>query len=551
MGVASSAEGPLSEKYFEPLAINDDGPNHEKLLAYRLKRPAIVLCNEKTGQALASFMWQAHKDYVSNPGTQEPCEESFAQTSIFERDLNSDGVQNFHGIVDRNQQFCEYLLTNLTGVFGRPVEHAPHLMFDIYESRTDFFPVRINKVDVIRPGQTFKVYADELRGSQLVRNDLNSVRRTLSVAEDDAEVLSGAKAKGEGIHYTVKVIPQAGHERTNELFGNGVKLVWRVQDVVLLSVPIASMPTPSRGKHPAGIMRSLSACDPLITSGSTVSALSPLPVPLPNLLVRDPPAFSESIVFAPTSLTESARDTSSYDSLITSIPTERRLDELSRMQGQIECCQRRTSEMLPNLSKTASSVTAVRRGSSNDETSILRSLATPVRHGGFAKVKSSSSGYTFLDHLRAPLLNISLSVAAANLMNSPSWSFVRSADDINSNLRLESDIQFQIQIEVAYQKWIVSVHPVKLRSFSFYNATEKVWFIIDLSTMTGTQAPGIEVLGRHFIDPRQVVPIELRRQNDIDRTHLSTLSIRPLAECILIAQAACVHYKILSGCNGR
>ena len=546
MGVASSAEVLLSEKYFEPLAINDVGSNHEELLAFRLKRPAIVLCNEKTGQALASFMWQAHNDYVAKPGTQEPCKESFAQTSIFERDLESDGVQNFHGIVDKNQQFCEYLLTNLTGVFGRPAEHAPHLMFDIYESRTDVFPVRINKVDVIKPGQTIKVYADELRGSQkiileaLVRNDLNSVRHTLSVEEDDAEVVSGAKAKAEGIHYTVKVIPQAGHERTNELFGNGVKLVWRVQDVVLLSVPIASMPTPSRGNHPAEIMRSLTAYDPLTTSGSTVTALSLQPVPLSNLLVPDPAASSESNVFAPTSLSKCARDTSSYDSPKTSIPTERRLEELSPMLKQIEleqmeCCQS----------------AAMRRGPSNDETSILRSLAAQVRHGGFANVKSVRSDLTFFDHLRAPLFNISLSVAAVDLMNSPSWSFVRSADDIDSNLRLESDIQFQIQIEVAYQKWIVSIYAVKLRSFSFYDATEKVWFIIDLSTMTGTQSPGIEVLDRHFIDPRQVVPIELRRQNDIDRTHLSTLPIRPLAECILIAQAACVHYKILSGCNGR
>ena len=193
----------LDGNYFEPLNIRSHVSGDKELLAFRLKRPAIVLCNEETGQALASFMWQAHNEYVERPDIQQPREESFAKTALIERARDADGDQIFHGIVDKNRQFCDFLLTNLTGVCGRPTEHAPHLNVALINSGAGAHD-QVNYVNVFAPGQTYKVYADMSRGSQkiildaIVRTEsdpvnLRPVQHALSVGKDDAEVASGVK----------------------------------------------------------------------------------------------------------------------------------------------------------------------------------------------------------------------------------------------------------------------------------------------------------------------------------------------------------------------
>ena len=719
----------LDENYFEPLNIPSDGSCDKELLAFRLKRPAIVLCNEETGQALASFMWQAHNEYVERPHIQQPREESFAKTALIERARGADGDQIFHGIVDKNRQFCDFLLTNLTGVCGRPTEHAPHLIIALKNSRAGAHD-QVNYVNVFAPGQTYKVYADMSRGSQkiildaIVRTEsdpvnLRPVQHALSVGKDDAEVASGVKADAEGIHYALRVLPELGHKRTAELFGKGVKLIWRVQDVVLLFVPrlptfipqrrmmdralsltglanfnrkevtssdqegsssltsemqcgmlerrgppthdapvdcsLKAMPcllepdhgSPSLKSQPvqnlsngfADVLSSVhelssrvipwgksttevASCSKMSTKfkkasrGSCdeessamelqlqacafVKKAAPAPQAAPS-----PPLWSASERMSLRGLANFNRKevTSSDQEGSSSLTSEMQCDMLARggpptaempakckrasrgscneespaMELQLQAgmfrskaaraapepvmLQRCASPAPPPPAESAckmmhasmatrndeSSVSAMLcRREPNYEASILNSQAGQMLSGGFAEVIGTASEQTFDLDLSAPVCIIGLSVAVEEQMNmAVSW-FLRSAGAVETSLRLQCGLQFEQKIEEAYQQWISSDSSVQFRLFRFHDPTGNNWHIIDLSSMTGTQAPAVEVLGRNFIDPQLVVFTELRRESALqkggDLALLFANSIRPLDDCVRSAQAALYQY---------
>ena len=187
----------------------------------------------------------------------------------------------------------------------------------------------------------------------------------------------------------------------------------------------------------------------------------------------------------------------------------------------------------------------------NNEASILNSQAAQMLSGGFAEVIGRASEQTFDLDLSAPVCIIGLSVAVEEQMNTAvSW-FLRSAGDVETSLRLQCGLQFEHKIEEAYQHWISSDSNVPFRLFRFHDPKGNNWHIIDLSSLTGTQAPAVEVLGRNFIDPQLVVFTQLRRESALqkegDLALLFANSIRPHNECFRAAQAALDQY--MTKCN--
>ena len=561
----------LNARYFEPLNIPSDGSCDKELLAFRLKRPAIVLCNEETGQALASFMWQAHNEYVERPDIQQPREESFAKTALIERARDADGDQIFHGIVDKNRQFCDFLLTNLTGVCGRPTEHAPHLNIALINSGPGAHD-QVNYVNVFAPGQTYKVYADMSRGSQkiildaIVRTEsdpvnLRPVQHALSVGKDDAEVASGVKADAEGIHYALRVLPELGHKRTAELFGKGVKLIWRVQDVVLLFVPRLPTFIPQRRMMDGALsLRGLANFNRKEVTSSDQEGSSSLTSEMQcDMLARGGPPTAEM----PAKCKRASRGSCNEESPAMELQLQAGMfrSKAARAAPEPVMLQRCASPAPPPPAESAckmmhasmatrndeSSVSAMLcRREPNYEASILNSQAGQMLSGGFAEVIGTASEQTFDLDLSAPVCIIGLSVAVEEQMNmAVSW-FLRSAGAVETSLRLQCGLQFEQKIEEAYQQWISSDSSVQFRLFRFHDPTGNNWHIIDLSSMTGTQAPAVEVLGRNFIDPQLVVFTELRRESALqkggDLALLFANSIRPLDDCVRAAQAALYQY---------
>ena len=561
----------LDVNYFEPLNIPTDGSCDKELFAFRLKRPAIVLCNEETGQALASFMWQAHNEYVERPDIQQPREESFAKTALIERARGADGDQIFHGIVDKNRQFCDFLLTNLTGVCGRPTEHAPHLNIALINSGAGAHD-QVNYVNVFAPGQTYKVYADMSRGSQkiildaIVRTEsdpvnLRPVQHALSVGKDDAEVASGVKADAEGIHYALRVLPELGHKRTAELFGKGVKLIWRVQDVVLLFVPRLPTFIPQRRMMDGALsLRGLANFNRKEVTSSDQEGSSSLTSEMQcDMLARGGPPTAEM----PAKCKRASRGSCNEESPAMELQLQAGMfrSKAARAAPEPVMLQRCASPAPPPPAESAckmmhasmatrndeSSVSAMLcRREPNYEASILNSQAGQMLSGGFAEVIGTASEQTFDLDLSAPVCIIGLSVAVEEQMNmAVSW-FLRSAGAVETSLRLQCGLQFEQKIEEAYQQWISSDSSVQFRLFRFHDPTGNNWHIIDLSSMTGTQAPAVEVLGRNFIDPQLVVFTELRRESALqkggDLALLFANSIRPLDDCVRSAQAALYQY---------
>ena len=561
----------LDVNYFEPLNIPTDGSCDKELFAFRLKRPAIVLCNEETGQALASFMWQAHNEYVERPDIQQPREESFAKTALIERARGADGDQIFHGIVDKNRQFCDFLLTNLTGVCGRPTEHAPHLNIALINSGAGAHD-QVNYVNVFAPGQTYKVYADMSRGSQkiildaIVRTEsdpvnLRPVQHALSVGKDDAEVASGVKADAEGIHYALRVLPELGHKRTAELFGKGVKLIWRVQDVVLLFVPRLPTFIPQRRMMDRALsLTGLANFNRKEVTSSDQEGSSSLTSEMQcDMLARGGPPTAEM----PAKCKRASRGSCNEESPAMELQLQAGMfrSKAARAAPEPVMLQRCASPAPPPPAESAckmmhasmatrndeSSVSAMLcRREPNYEASILNSQAGQMLSGGFAEVIGTASEQTFDLDLSAPVCIIGLSVAVEEQMNmAVSW-FLRSAGAVETSLRLQCGLQFEQKIEEAYQQWISSDSSVQFRLFRFHDPTGNNWHIIDLSSMTGTQAPAVEVLGRNFIDPQLVVFTELRRESALqkggDLALLFANSIRPLDDCVRSAQAALYQY---------
>ena len=561
----------LDVNYFEPLNIPTDGSCDKELFAFRLKRPAIVLCNEETGQALASFMWQAHNEYVERPHIQQPREESFAKTALIERARGADGDQIFHGIVDKNRQFCDFLLTNLTGVCGRPTEHAPHLNIALINSGAGAHD-QVNYVNVFAPGQTYKVYADMSRGSQkiildaIVRTEsdpvnLRPVQHALSVGKDDAEVASGVKADAEGIHYALRVLPELGHKRTAELFGKGVKLIWRVQDVVLLFVPRLPTFIPQRRMMDRALsLTGLANFNRKEVTSSDQEGSSSLTSEMQcDMLARGGPPTAEM----PAKCKRASRGSCNEESPAMELQLQAGMfrSKAARAAPEPVMLQRCASPAPPPPAESAckmmhasmatrndeSSVSAMLcRREPNYEASILNSQAGQMLSGGFAEVIGTASEQTFDLDLSAPVCIIGLSVAVEEQMNTAvSW-FLRSAGAVETSLRLQCGLQFEQKIEEAYQQWIISDSSEQFRLFRFHDPTGNNWHIIDLSSMTGTQAPAVEVLGRNFIDPQLVVFTELRRESALqkggDLALLFANSIRPLDDCVRSAQAALYQY---------
>jgi len=544
----------LNEEYFEALSLPSDN-SELQLYAFRLKRPGVVLCNLATGQALAVFMWQAHNDYVASPDTQQARPASLARTVLLPRAADAQDHQRVHGLVGANEQFCEYLLTNLSGVLGRPAAHAPQLNINLVN--TNHNHGQINKTNVLAPGQTIKVYADESRGSQkIVLKGLTravvdpatqqTVQRDLSVAEDEAEVAAGNKAAAEGVSFALSVLPEAGHARTAELFGPGVKLTWRVQDMVLLAVLRAPAPAPITpvyigfGAPSSSSSSSSSTTMPSFGHRFGASRLAPPfagfgtpspstttmfgtcggpgygPHPLGMALTMSTNRYNESATFG------AAPTYASFGSFGASTPSPPSAST-GGFGGFSAAAAATTggfgfsaapasapSFSFGSSSGPAAAVAAV--APSSEEASILGSQASQVVSGGFAQVQTSAVSETFDEELSSPLCIVSLSVAIAKQVDKPARWLLASAAAQDPKLRATGGAHFQQAIEQAYQQWIAGGKTAALRLFRHRDTVENLWLVIDLSSLTGTHAPSHEVQGHWLVDPSQVVPLEMRRE---------------------------------------
>jgi hypothetical protein len=568
---AYPASGPplLDTLYFEALPLEHSGPARldggMELHAFRLKLPANVLCDANTGRAVAVFMVQAHNDYVVKPDTTQPRPGSLAPTVLLPRPADASGRTRVHGLVGANEQFCEYLLTNVTGLRNRPAAHAPQLNINLVNVHNSG---QINKTNVVAPGQTIKVYADESRGSHkivlkgLTRTmvdpvTLQSVQHELSVTEDEAEVAAGTKKTTEGVAFALSVLPEAGHTRTEALFGKGVKLVWRVQDIVMVAVPRAPAPVHAFGDFGGSASGSssnsssnsnINARPSVGTCGGFGFGAHPLGTARTLALEGSSgfgfgaphPPFGSSFGGPPMSSYTTGgfgSSASSFGATAAAPATSAAItsfgfggapsasSSIRPVAAAAAAAAAATfsfapaasgfgglSDFLGGGSSFGAAPRAAPPTSSQVEQSILDSQAAEVVSGGFASVHTVAVAEKFDHELAAPVCIVSLSVAIAKQIDKPARWLIASAASADTKLRALGGSVFQNAIELAYEQWIGAGKTAPLRLFRYRDPTHNLWFMIDFASLTGTHAPSHEVQGHWLIDPSQSVPLELHRE---------------------------------------
>nr|QBK88640.1 MAG: RNA polymerase Rpb1, domain 1 [Mimivirus LCMiAC01] len=208
----------LNTKYFKTVGTKKHG-EFEYTIYKPLDNP-MILYSKKDGTALASLHLRCQNNNYQNDK-----KSNRGRALITKRPKQSSFNCDFQGLIDRNGQEFELVITNLT--------NKGYINFNILKKNRNIKEVNpggLNQVNELGPFDSYAVQCDQATNCTLV---LNAIKKSTSsgtvnvtVGEDESH-----KSKPTGTYYYLSVVPEIGKKDLIELYK---ETVWACSDVFVI-----------------------------------------------------------------------------------------------------------------------------------------------------------------------------------------------------------------------------------------------------------------------------------------------------------------------------
>lgn len=226
LGNTTMTNSQLNAKYFQ--LLHEEVRDNAKFSIYRTIGSPMVLFSELDGSPLASLHLRCQET-----DTQRDDNRTRGQALITERQdsdrSSASSQQRFAGLVDRNDQNFELIITNLS--------RNGFINFDLLWSDkkvTEVNPRGVNEVNELRPFESFAVQSDQATRRSLIlsciKKSADSAAEYMTVEEDEAQAAKDPKEK-RGTWFYLSVVPQ---KSDSEMCKRFARTVWRCADALVL-----------------------------------------------------------------------------------------------------------------------------------------------------------------------------------------------------------------------------------------------------------------------------------------------------------------------------
>lgn len=231
----------LDNRYFEYLTEKHSG--HFRYEAYRPIGRPMILFSLVDGSPLASLTFRSQ----DSPGNDGKC-------VISKRPSNGDFKCDFQGLIDKDDQEFELVITNLSD--------KGFINFNIMkkdESVDTVNPGGLNEINELRPNESYAVRCDQADNRSLILTTMTKSdgKSKVSIAEDEHEAAE-KKEQPKGTYYYLSVVPQLNEENLVKRFE---RTQWACVDVFYRQI---------RDESPQVIDRGFSLNAPMIPRRRTV-----------------------------------------------------------------------------------------------------------------------------------------------------------------------------------------------------------------------------------------------------------------------------------------
>lgn len=209
----------LNIQYFEKVHV--ETKNDIKYESYRPRDKPMVLFSLKDGSPLASLTLrcQTTSTQVDSKGTR-------GKALITARPDNStEELQKFQGLIDRDGQEFEFVITNLSS--------SGYINFNILKSDekvTSVNPEGLNEINELRPNESYAVKCSQENNLSLILSSIVDKETGSSITikqDEDHSKQTGEKTKG--TYYFLSIVPQASNKELCDRFD---KTIWRCVDLL-------------------------------------------------------------------------------------------------------------------------------------------------------------------------------------------------------------------------------------------------------------------------------------------------------------------------------
>ena len=210
----------LNVQYFEKVHVESrEGIQYE---SYRPRDKPMVLFSLVDGAPLASLTLRCQ----TTP-TQISFDNTRGKALITARPDNStDDLQKFQGLIDRDGQEFELVITNLSS--------SGHINFNVLKSDekvSTVNPLGLNEINELRPSESYAIKCSQENNLSLILSSIKDEATGASVSikqDEDHSKQTGEKTKG--TYYFLSVVPEASNK---ELCTKFEKTVWRCVDLLV------------------------------------------------------------------------------------------------------------------------------------------------------------------------------------------------------------------------------------------------------------------------------------------------------------------------------
>ena len=192
----------LDERYFTTIQTEKQGN-----IEYQVVRPKdhpMVLFSKKDGSPLVALHFRTQNNHVQNDARGNR-----GRALISKRPYNSAFKCDFQGLVDRDDQEFEIVISNLN--------QSGHINFNILKTDTKVETVNpggLNEINELRPGESYAVQCDQTDNKVLV---IKTIKKEggghVTVAEDEAK-----EGKPTGAYFFLSVVPELANQELVERF---------------------------------------------------------------------------------------------------------------------------------------------------------------------------------------------------------------------------------------------------------------------------------------------------------------------------------------------
>ncbi|KAL0227565.1 hypothetical protein RCL1_003709 [Eukaryota sp. TZLM3-RCL] len=354
----------LSRNFFQEVTSHIDGGF--RYVGYVSHHHPLVLFSKKSGEPLAAL-------HFYSPS---------ASTVVAERPDSNSGLQKFQGLINKDSQHFELVLTNLSskGMINFNILRSGTFQVD----STDPGPLYgVNEINELRPYETYSVVCDQVNNR---RFKLTAIQAgALSVRQDEQQAeLTGNKTQGS--YFYLSVVPELG-----EMTSDFSETVWRAANYFVIKAPY---------QHPL----------PCGYSGR------------PRRVMESEPQLME-------------RGSAMRHSRVLSAP--RMMIGGGEVDGRSNMMYRSRAPRPQPFQKQVEEVEVI------DDDVIMDSSAAAIEYGEQVEVSSAETGKTYDYELNSPPCMIGLSVQPAlQFVSSPSTLYVEELEQLINTMKNQNFQEF-------------------------------------------------------------------------------------------------------------